>query len=711
MALTRSPFASRLSSRVLALATLLLGVLVGCGDDSPPPPPELAQAHIQAEFPLGASTAEVTRVHVELREPGSAASIGLELSRQGDTWKGTVDTLPPGKDHVLVGTAFNAAAVLLYQGEAGPISASAGGSVNVVLPLQPRTPPGNAAPLIDTVSLGSELASGGETVTAGLTAHDPEGGALTFSWEANQGVLHAPRNTASSSEVDWTAPPCITGEAILTATVTDAGGAITRRPFTLRARPGSACGDTSVHGVRNQHHVLANGNIQVVPRGAATTLGAWVPTPDGLGYTWHAATSGADGTFQIPGVESAPYLLQDNTSYVWTHTRTPDLSRVRLGRPAVPSEPEGTQFTFELSGLSPWQQGEDIQLHSPEAGLAYFTLSCSTPYVSGPEEGETTFHATMDYGRSLRNCGYGPLRFEPAAGDTLYATQHVARFIDEGLQSFLELRRGIQVAAPTARDGTLLLNATLAPLPTTSHSVSYGTATFEALALAAHPTATLSANVIYLGTLPAYSRFGSYEGWPDLAQVSWPPSQGALQSTLTFGNPYPATWDRVIMAMTYSRIIYSVDLPEGGTSTPVSFQVSTHAEQPVSDSGTTVLTAQVGPPREVRLNQTVATTPLTGVGLTPLASWTAPALGTARHYSLRLFELSANTSKRTIRTQVATFLTDQTQLRLPPGLLVQGKNYYLEITAVFSPGTVYSKPFLLSPTYHAAQAVTSRFQP
>ncbi|SEL44139.1 hypothetical protein SAMN05444354_10647 [Stigmatella aurantiaca] len=711
MALTRSPFASHLSSYVLALATLLAGVLAGCGDDSPPPP-AAARANIQAEFPQGASTAEVTRVHVELRESGAATSIGLELSREDTTWKGSVDTLVPGKNYVLEGTAFNAASELLFRGEAGPISASAGGTVSVVLPLQPRTPPSpNKAPVIDTVSLSAEQVSGGGTVTAGLTAHDPEASTLTFSWVANQGVLQAPRNTASSSEVDWTAPPCIDGEVTLTAAVTDAAGAVTQRHFSIRARPGAACGDTTVHGVRNIHHVSSNGSIQEVPWPATATLGAWVPNADGIGYTWHAATSSTDGTFQIPGVASGPYLLQDNTAYMWTSSRTPDLSRATLGRPGVPSEPEGTQLTFQLSGLSPWQTGEDLQLHSPETGLSYFSLSCTNPYVSGPAVGETVFNSTVNYTVSFRNCGSHPIRFDPAAGDTLYATQFVSRLDEGGTQSFLELRRGVQVAAPTAKNGTLLLSATLAPLPTTSHSVSYGTASFEALALAAHPTATLDANRIFLGTLPAYTRFGAYVGWPDLVQATWPLNRGTFQAALTFGNPYPATWDRFITALTSSRISYSVDLPDGGTATPLLHLVATYAQEPLSASGTSTLTAQVGPPRDVRLNQTVATTPLTGVGLAPLASWTAPALGTPHYYSLRLYELSANAAKKTRRQLVASFLTDQTQIRLPPGPLMQDKSYYLEVTAIFSPGTSTGKPFLLAPVFHSASAVTSRFQP
>ena len=49
------------------------------------------------------------------------------------------------------------------------------------------------APRIDAVSLSSPLAGPGELVTAGLSAHDPDGKPVTFSWSAASGSLQATR--------------------------------------------------------------------------------------------------------------------------------------------------------------------------------------------------------------------------------------------------------------------------------------------------------------------------------------------------------------------------------------------------------------------------------------------------------------------------------------------------------------------------------------
>ena len=100
-------------------------------------------------------------------------------------------------------------------------------NVNVGLPAVP-----NAAPVIDqTFQSASSVAPAG-TVQLQVTAHDPEGGAVTFAWGALEGSLGAPVNGATSSQVTWTAPAG-GGPFLVSATVTDAQGAVTTRLFVV----------------------------------------------------------------------------------------------------------------------------------------------------------------------------------------------------------------------------------------------------------------------------------------------------------------------------------------------------------------------------------------------------------------------------------------------------------------------------------------------
>jgi hypothetical protein len=96
-------------------------------------------------------------------------------------------------------------------------------------------PPVNVAPVIDQTFQSSATASDGETVVVRVSAHDPEGSPLTFSWSTTRGALSGQNDGAGLSEVTWTAPASFAGEkAVITATVSDGSAAATSWPFTVK---------------------------------------------------------------------------------------------------------------------------------------------------------------------------------------------------------------------------------------------------------------------------------------------------------------------------------------------------------------------------------------------------------------------------------------------------------------------------------------------
>jgi len=102
---------------------------------------------------------------------------------------------------------------------------------------------------------------------------------------------------------------------------------------------------------------------------------------------------------------------------------------------------------------------------------------------------------------------------------------------------------------------------------------------------------------------------------------------------------------------------------------------------------------------------------LTGVTTTPLIAWAAPSLGTPTSYVVDIYQVSAS-SGATVSTRVATWSTLNTQVALPPGLLVSGNTYYARITALASP-LAYSPnaPFRQANTYAYASTLTALFSP
>jgi hypothetical protein len=572
-------------------------------------------------------------------------------------------------------------------------------------------PRANVAPQVDSTFKSSEQAGGNEVVTVGLTAHDPESTSLSFSWSASHGSILSTRGTRTSSEADWRAPACLEGPVIITAIISDAGGATTRQQFSITPRAGSACGGLAVSGVRNYHRVLADGNIMTGPMDlSGVTIGAWVPTVDGTDYEWRPGAGEPGGTFLIPNVERTPFLLRFGNNYVWASSRTLNLSAAFLGRPDVVGEPETAQLQLQLSGLAPWQGGDDFQLHSANTGLGYFTVpGCASPGWTGPAEGETQLFELIDYAASLQSCGNPNARIEASRGDVLYATQLVSRFEPATAMDFQEVRRSFQTGTlGGGGSGPLVLSGTMTELPPTSQSVDYRASSFEALALAGHPTATLASHSLNIGILPGYGQFGSFAGWPDLALAYSPAGRGNLTPVFTYSSPYPGTWPQFFTGQSIARVRYSVPLPDGSESRPTSFSLYTYAQQPMASGP---ILPQVGPARDLRLEGVDATGTLTGVGLMPMASWTAPSLGTPHHYLVRVYELFATSTGGTSRVPLTTLTTTRTQLRLPPGILTPGRYYHLQVTAAYAPTWEPDRPYMRGPVYHTAMSVTGRFQP
>jgi hypothetical protein len=84
--------------------------------------------------------------------------------------------------------------------------------------------------MIDQTFQSADAVAGGEDVNLWVSAHDPEGAPVTFTWSATDGVLGTAVTTASSSEVDWSAP-LVSGTFTVTATATDASGLETTQLF------------------------------------------------------------------------------------------------------------------------------------------------------------------------------------------------------------------------------------------------------------------------------------------------------------------------------------------------------------------------------------------------------------------------------------------------------------------------------------------------
>lgn len=614
------------------------------------------------------------------------------------------------------------------------VSDGNGGTHSGTLGLQVGTTPrANVVPTVDSAWQNLYQATGGEMVSLGLTAHDPDGMYVSFSWYASAGQIYTTSWSGTSTQAEWIAPVCFNDSVYITAIVTDVDGASAYHSFSVSPAPGASCGANAVTGIRNILNVQGDGSVYMTPADlSATTIGAYVPTADGTGFVYVAGSGRSDGTFTIPGVERTPYYLRYGSTHIWTHSYFVDLSAASLGRPYVEQEPAGTQLAFQIDGLTPWQSTDDLQLHATGPGIGYFAKNCANPFPS-PAEGATTLTGSIDYVTSMRNCGAVPARFEPSYGDFLQVTQHVTRVDSTALPTGLrltEVRKGFQtyslsgstdggtvdggsMDAGTAGSGTLLVKGTMQPLPTTMQGFDFRATEFETLALAAHSGATMVDESVNMGTLPYYYELGQYDGYPDLANATNDnPGQGNFPVVFEYGNPYPGYWPKIAMAQAVSAAPFSVSLPDGGTSRTAWYTAAVFSQTPMWEGTTQPLIPMVGPPRDLRVNGAPATggsPTVSNAGTSPVLSWAPPTIGSPTRYQARLYEIYPTATGGTGRTLVGYFTTTDTQLRLPN--LVAGKTYFVLLYAYSSPGTSLDTPFMARPDYHFASVFSAQFSP
>ena len=112
------------------------------------------------------------------------------------------------------------------------VSDGRGGSTSGSLLIGINLPDANLPPVIDQDYQSADSVSGGEAVSLWVSAHDPEGAALAFSWTSSGGTAGTASTTESSSEIMWAAPTA-PGTYNIAATVTDASGLTTTRTFSV----------------------------------------------------------------------------------------------------------------------------------------------------------------------------------------------------------------------------------------------------------------------------------------------------------------------------------------------------------------------------------------------------------------------------------------------------------------------------------------------
>ena len=215
------------------------------------------------------------------------------------------------------------------------------------------TPPSLPPEVVST----SATISPGRVFTLRVVAKDPQGSALGFAWSASRGTLGTPVNSATVSEVSWTAPACgSAGETLsVTVTMSNALGLSTPYVFSFGGLPECAppSGSWAALGglVRGSDLVTAtpllSGRVLVLDREGSWPGLAQVYDPvlgmsfstgflNGL-HVRHTATLLPSGKVLVAGGETDAVELYDPATDTWTSTGSLSVLRADHTATLLPS--------------------------------------------------------------------------------------------------------------------------------------------------------------------------------------------------------------------------------------------------------------------------------------------------------------------------------------------------------------------------------------
>jgi hypothetical protein len=288
-----------LLGRLQLVSLFALLVLLACSSEAPPPAAGVGRAVISAAMLSSASA--VAGVTVTVSGPGITSPIVTSLSQSGSTWLGTIGGIPAGSGRTFDVAAFDASNNLLYQGTATNVTINPGQTAQVNVQLTEVNPPApfsNAAPVIDAIALSTTSVLPGGTVSVSVTAHDPNGDPLTYSWSATGGSF----DDSSSTSPVWTAPGT-GGTQTLSLVVTDSHQASASVMLQIQVQ---ATGSADVSITFNNSPVIqamTSVHNPVTP-GVPTSLGVQAQDSDGdpLTFSWTSDCPGSydDATAQSP---------------------------------------------------------------------------------------------------------------------------------------------------------------------------------------------------------------------------------------------------------------------------------------------------------------------------------------------------------------------------------------------------------------------------
>jgi hypothetical protein len=436
------------------------------------------------------------------------------------------------------------------------------------------------------------------------------------------------------------------------------------------------CVGDPITGVRNETFVTDSGETTRPRDLSQATVEVLLPKAAG-GFNVCPGSGASDGTFTVPDVPNVPYYLHIGGFYFVTRERTLDVSITTLGRPDVPAPPTSTtRLAIKVDNLNPWVEAQDaLQLFSMSARS--FSFGPQARSTAPPSEGAEALDFSLDWSNEGANLIQG------SAGDRTFLTQLTQKAAVDG--QFLSIERVLSTSSLTLRSGltsTLMDTFDSAPPPELIDSFIWKRSLFDDAVSAADPGATATLDEFFVFPQPGGADRGQYSAVPTLMLGF--PVLGSFDTDLIgyeIANPFPSSWPvlaEVAKVYAQERVV-----PGFG---PLTFTPAILVEDRLARMTGTTVSPLVGPVLGLRLDGASAYQDRSITDETPTLTWTRP---TPAPDQVMVFVVHLTTDKTTgaaATETVALLRTQESQIRIPPGLLEVGGSYVFFVSAMVATG-------------------------
>ena len=420
--------------------------------------------------------------------------------------------------------------------------------------------------------------------------------------------------------------------------------------------------------------------------------------PDGRGgFTTLSGTGSNTGTYSVASVPGGYYWLQNGPiTFVWTNQNTVDTGRDTLGQPSRTFPTLPTLVDLSLTGLSPWQNGDEQQLYVP-------TSNSYLDYAWNLNVGDTSLYQQVPWTTPL---------LDASQGDTIYLSQLVVAPVAGGRSVEALSNSAPPITGITQPDGTEIeLDAALESVDQENlFRGNIAGSVFAQLESGMNPSAIPDSSYAFLDVHPAGTDYGWIGNTPDL--VSFDGTDAPIRTDtdmgdIAYGNPYPEGWEPFLDYVHYVRLDYTAP----GAVNAITHYAYLELQTTTMPTVTSPVTPSVGPVVSPKINGLDLFHDQAAVGTMPILSWTAPALGTPTGYEVEVYYLY-NNGGDSQADKVGDLYTKTTTIQVPPGMLSSGSSYYFRISTVAEPGIDYeTAPFRHAFPRAVAQALTGVVTP